>query len=392
MNIKELAEKYSPDIIKYRRWYHAHPELSGNEKQTRARIRADLEAMGITDITELDNCYGLTAVIHGNGEGRTVGLRADTDALTVKEETGLPFASEVDGVMHACGHDTHIAMALGAARILNDMKDSFPGSVRMLFQPGEEIAAGARQMIEGGALEGVDALYGAHIWGALDAPLVCVDEGRRMASCHRFTATITGVSAHGSAPHFGIDAITVASSVIGNLQQCVSRMNDPVNPMVLTIGTIHGGDRFNVIPKKVTVEGCVRTFESGDKIERQMRRIIEDTASAFGAKGELEYEYITAPVSNSDPDLNRIAHDAVVKLYGEEGLGHVPALMGSEDFSWYLDLARVPGVFGFIGSRNEEKGITSTNHQETYTVDEDVLKRGAGVMAQFAYDYLRDGD
>lgn len=388
MDIGVLAKKLSPEIIEMRRWYHAHPELSGHEKNTREKIREDLISMGITDITCCKNCYGLTATLHGARAGKTVALRADTDALPIHEETGLPFASENDGVMHACGHDAHIAMALGAAKILAGLKDELDGDVKFLFQPSEENGKGAKAMIAEGVLDGVDALYGAHIWGTVDAPLIIAEEGPRMAACHRFKVTVTGTSAHGSEPHLGVDAISAASIIVASLQQCVSRMNSPLNPMVLTVGTIRGGEDWNVIPKKVTMNGCVRTFQQGDAIERQMRRVIEQTAESFGAKGELEYNYIAIPLINSDRHLVGIARDAVKELYGREYLGQMPPLMSSEDFPWYTN--KIPGVFVYIGSRNEKKGITATNHQETYTVDEDVLPHGAAVMAAFAQKFLNN--
>ena len=315
-------------------------------------------------------------------------LRSDIDALPVKEQTGLPFASKNEGKMHACGHDNHMAMLLGAAQILNEVKDELYGDVRLIIQPAEEVATGAKAMLAEGALDGVEAIYGAHIWGVLESGLIDVTPGNRMACCHQFKITVTGVSAHGSAPHLGIDAIAVSAAIVNNLQQCVSRMNDPLNPLVLTVGTVHGGDRWNCVPREVEMEGTVRTFKADTSVEEAMRRVIADTASAFGAAGTLAYKYLTLPVINEDEQLNRIAHDAVVKLYGEEGIGHMPAIMGSEDFSWFGEKCRY--IFGFIGSRDEEKGYVYTNHQEKYDVDERVLKRGSAVMAQFAADFLAE--
>lgn len=387
MDIKTLAEKYEDYIISRRRYYHEHPELSGEEKETRAQIRRDLEKIGITDIWEMKECYGMIAVIHGKKPGRTVALRTDIDALNIVEQTGLPFAA-VNGKMHGCGHDAHIAMLLGAARILNEVRGELCGDVRLIIQPAEEIAMGAKWMVNEHAMDGVDAIYGAHIWGNFDAPFVDVTPGNRMAGCDLFTITIEGVSAHGSAPNLGVDAITVAAAVINNIQQYVSRINDPLNPLVVTIGEIHGGTRFNIIPNHVTMEGTVRTFAADKEAERVLKQIVENTAAAFGAKGNVDYRYMTIPVINKDPQLNRIAHDAVVKLYGEEGIGHLETMMGSEDFTHLCP--DIPYLFGFIGSRNREKGLIYTNHQEQYTVDEDVLKRGSAVMAQFAADYLAE--
>lgn len=387
MNIKELMEKNESYIIDRRRYYHSCPELSGEEKETRAQIHRDLEAIGITDIRDMQECYGIVATIHGGKPGKTVALRTDIDALKIVEETGVPYAA-TNGAMHACGHDSHIAMLLGAAKALNEVKDELCGDVRLIIQPAEEIAMGAKWMMAEHAMDGVDAIYGAHIWGNFDAPFIDVSSGNRMAGCDLFTINIDGVAAHGSAPNLGVDAITAAAAVINNVQQYVSRINDPLNPLVVTIGEIHGGTRFNVIPNHVTMEGTVRTFSTDGEAERVIKQIVENTAAAFGAKGTVDYRYMTIPVINSDKQLNRIAHDAVVKLYGEEGIGHLDTLMGSEDFTHLCP--DIPYVFGFVGSRNKEKGITYTNHHEKYTVDEDVLKRGAAVMAQFAVDYLAE--
>lgn len=387
MDIRTLADQYEDYIIDRRRWYHACPEVSGEEQKTRAQVKKDLEAMGITEITEMEDCYGLTAVIRGSRPGKTVALRTDIDALHITEETGLPFAA-TNGNMHACGHDGHIAMLLGAARILNTVRDSLCGNVKLVVEPAEEIGKGGKWMVREGAMDGVDAVYGAHLWGELDAPFVDVTSGLRMAGAETFKITVEGVAAHGSAPHLGVDAITAAAAIINNVQQYASRMNDPLNPLVVTIGTIRGGTRFNVIPNLVEMDGCVRTFQQNGHAERCLRQIVEQTAAALGAKAELEYDYLLKPVINQDAQLLRIAHDAVVKLYGEEGIGHLKTLMGSEDFPHLCQ--DIPYVFAFIGSRNVEKGFTYTNHHEKYTVDESALKRGAAVMAQFAADYLAE--
>lgn len=387
MDIRALAQEHEAYIIERRRFYHACPEISGEEKATRAHIKEDLERIGVTEITELNTCYGLTAMIRGGRPGKTVALRTDIDALKIVEETGLPYAS-ANGSMHACGHDNHIAMLLGAAKILSQCKDELCGNVKLIIQPEEEVATGALKMVGEGAMDGVDAIYGAHIWGNFDAPLIDVTPGNRMACCHGFTIRVEGMAAHASAPNLGVDAIMAANAIANGLQQCVSRMNDPLNPLVLTIGTIHGGTRWNVLPNLVVMEGTVRTFTRDTRVEDQMRRVIETTAAGFGAKATLEYTYMTQPVINDDAQLNRIAHDAVVKLYGEESVGHLETMMGSEDFSWLGE--HVPYIFAFIGSRNQEKGITYTNHHEKYDVDESVLQRGAAVMAQFAADYLRE--
>ena len=251
-----------------------------------------------------------------------------------------------------------------------------------------EVAEGAKAFVKQGVMEGVDAVYGAHIWGNFDAPLVSIESGNRMASAAVFDIEIEGLSAHGSAPNLGVDAIVAASAVVMALQTYVSRNNDPLNPLVLTVGTISGGQRFNVIANKVTMDGTVRTFskELLQSAPVDIEKIVKTTAQAYGATAKFDFKWLTKPVINDNEELNSIAQNDVKKLYGEQALGHLDTMMGSEDFSEFM--AEAPGVFAFIGSRNSQKDITYTNHHEKYTVDEDVLKMGSAVYAQFAYDFL----
>lgn len=385
MDVKKLAEESESYIVERRRYYHAHPELTCEEKNTRDSIHRDLEALGITDIRDASNCYGLIATIHGGKPGKTVALRADIDALSFQEETGLPFASCEPGKMHACGHDCHIAMLLGAAKILQANREELSGNVRLIVQPAEEIVAGANWMIEAGALDGVDAIYGNHVWATVDAPYVDFTAGSRMAYSGRFDIYINGVSSHAASPHLGADAITCAALIIDNLQRYVSRMNDPLNPLVLTIGTIEGGNRFNAVANRVHMEGVTRAY-SADLHEKVMRQIIENTAKAMGMTATLEYADVVAPVLNDDDELTQLAQDAVTKLYGKDTLIQLPPMMGSEDFANYA--AKIPAVFGFLGCRNESKGIVHVNHHEKFDVDESILPRGTAIMTQFAVDYL----
>ena len=388
MDIRALAEKYEGYIIEQRRWFHAHPELSWEEFGTTDHIQEELEKMGL-EVHRFEGRPGCTAMIYGGKAvpgAKTVALRADIDALPVEEKTGLPFASENPGVMHACGHDNHMAMLLGAAKILCEVKDELEGNVKLLFQAAEETCFGAEYYVQQGVLDGVDAIYGQHIWAGLEAPYLNVQPGVRMASCDNFTITVEGSSTHGSTPHLGTDAIVAAASIIMNIQTIVSRNNDPLNALVVSIGEIHGGQRFNILANKVVMEGTCRTHsrEMRGKIEPLLRRICEDTAAAFGAKAELKYDAFPSPVINDHDDLNQIAHDAAVNLYGEEGIKEMPRVMGSEDFAYFMDV--VPGIFGFLGSRDAEH--QASNHNDCYDVPEDVLKRGAAMHAQFAADYL----
>lgn len=390
MNFKDSAEKIEPWIIEKRRFFHQYPELSFQEINTTKEIGACLEELGITP-HYYEDYQGLWAVIQGGQKGnefKTVALRADIDALPVEEHTGLSFSSKIPNVMHACGHDCHIAMLLGGIKLLQEKRDSLSGNVKIIFQAAEESCYGAKYYVEHGFLDDVDAIYGSHIWGDFDAPYMSFESGPRMASCDNFQIRVEGVSAHGSAPHQGIDAILAAAHIITELQAIVSRMNDPLNPLVCTIGEIHGGQRFNIIANQVIMEGTARTHspEMRGKVEGLLRRIVEHTAASFGAKGTLKFDCYPAPVINSHEALNQIANEAAVKLYGADCLKSLPKMMGSEDFAYFME--KVPGIFGFIGSRNESLGYTAKNHNDCYTVDESVLKRGAAMYAQFAYDYL----
>ena len=389
MDIKKLAEKYDDYIIEQRRYFHQHPELSFEEKETTQALKNQLEDMGI-EVTTFDDYYGLVGIIHGGKKsGKTIMLRADIDALPIEEHADVPFASK-NGKMHACGHDCHMAMLLGAVKILNEIKDELDGDVKILFQSAEESCYGAKYYVEKGILDDVDAVFGMHIWGTLDAPYFNLEAGGRMASCDNFKITVKGTSAHGSAPHLGHDAIVAAASMIMNLQTFVSRMNDPLNTLVLSIGTFKGGQRFNIIPNHVEMEGTIRTYsrELRKKMEANIKAIIENVANIFGCEVELEYDAFPNPVINEHKDLNRLAHDAAVKLYGEESLTTMPKLTGSEDFAYFMD--KVPGFFGFLGCANKEIGACYSNHNDKFKVDETVLHRGSALYAQFAVDFLAE--
>jgi amidohydrolase len=389
VNIKELAKKYNDYIIERRRFYHSIPELSHEEVKTTKNLVEDLENMGI-EVTTFPDYTGLLGLIKGGKPGKTVMLRADIDALPVEEKTGLPFASTHPGKMHACGHDAHMSMLLGAAKILVELKDELEGDIKLIFQAAEETAQGAKYYVEKGYLDDVDAVFGMHVWGTVDAPFINFESGDRMASCDTFKLNVKGVSSHGSAPHLGKDAVVAASSIVMNIQTYVSRVNDPTNPLVVTVGKINGGNRFNIIADNVDMEGTIRTYsrELRGQIEADLREIITNTAKALGCEATLEYSYLPGPIINEHEHINRIAQNAAIKLYGEESLAPMNKLMGSEDFAFLME--KVPGFYGFLGCLNKEKGIVYSNHHSEFTVDEDVLHRGSALYAQFAFDFLKE--
>lgn len=387
MKIRELAEKYSDYIIERRRFYHETPELSLKEFETTKNLVKDLKELGVDEVITFPDYLGAIGIIKGGKSGKTVMLRADIDALPVEEKTGKPYSS-TNGLMHACGHDCHMAMQLGAAKILVNLKDEIEGNIKLLFQSGEEVGYGSKYYVENGYLDDVNAVYGTHIWSDIKAGKFNLESGERMASCDVFKITVEGVSAHGSAPHLGKDAIYAAASIVMNLQSFVSRINNPLNPVVLTVGTMNGGQRFNIIANHVEMEGTTRAFskETRTSIEPEMRNIVENTAKALGVKAKLEYNYVTNPIINEHDNINNTVQNAAIKLFGKESLTTMPKVLGAEDYCFLMD--KVPGFFGFIGCYNEELDTIYNNHSDKFDVDESVLYKGSALAAQFAYDFL----
>ncbi|MBV7274090.1 amidohydrolase [Clostridiaceae bacterium UIB06] len=384
MDVKSLAKKYENYIIAMRRDFHQNPELSWAEYRTTEIIERELKAFGI-ETKRLKNT-GAIGILKGREKGKTVALRADIDALELKEETELTFKS-TNGYMHACGHDCHTAMLLGAAKILSELKDEIKGNIKFIFQPAEETCVGAKKIIEqDNVLEDVDGIFGMHIWGTLQSSKFNIEKGARMASADTFRIKIKGLASHGSTPHLGIDAVVASSAVVMNLQSIVSRTIDPLEPVVITIGTIKGGDRFNIIANEVTMEGTTRAFsrEVRNSLEGKMREIVSNTAKTYGAEGILEYEYCPAPLINDDK-LTDIAINSAIKLYGNEILIPMEKLTVSEDFTYFMD--KIPGAFAFLGCGNEKIGIYS-NHNNKFMVDENALHKGSALYAQFALDFL----
>lgn len=389
LKVLDLARKYSNYVIDRRRFYHQIPELSLQEYETTKNLVKDLEEMGVDEVITFPDYQGAIAIIKGGKPGKTVMLRADIDGLPVAEKTGLPYAS-TNGNMHACGHDSHMAMQLGAAKILVDLKDELEGNVKLLFQSGEEVGYGAKYYIEKGHLKDVDAVYGNHIWSDIEAGKFSLEAGERMAACDVFKIIVEGVSSHGSAPHLGNDALVAAASIVMNVQTFVSRVNNPLDPMVVTIGTINGGQRFNIIANHIEMEGTTRAFskEARGSIEKELRKIIENTGKALGVKARLEYDYFTNPIINEHEDLNNLARNAATKLFGEDSLVHMEKLLGAEDFCFFMD--EVPGFYGFVGCYNKEIDAIYNNHNDKFNVDESTLYTGSALAAQFAYDFLNN--
>lgn len=382
-NIEMLGKKYSDYMVEMRRYFHENPEPSSEEYNTSAKIKSELDKMGIPYISIAGT--GVIGTITGVKPGKTVALRADMDALQVNECTGLPFASKKEGLMHACGHDGHIASLLGAAKILNEIKDEIHGTVKLFFQPAEETAQGAKKMIEEGALEGVDGVFGIHLWADIELGKISVEAGPRMASTDLFRIKVTGKGGHGSLPHQGVDAVVVGSAIVMNLQSIVSREVSPLEPAVVSVGQIKSGSRFNVIAPDAFMDGTTRAFsaEVRGKFHSMIDRIAKNTAEAYRATAVTEYEYLV-PVTINDERCSAIAEEAVRETFGEEALTKFPKITGSEDFSYFSNERE--GVLCFVGTGTENY---YPHHHPKFAVDERALPISASMYAAYAVNYLK---
>ena len=395
--VQDIAHEFEPYIIKQRRHFHRHPEPSLHEVRTTQDIANQLDAMNIPYEQPLET--GLVATIRGTAADaydasgkprRRILLRADIDALPVTEQTGAEFASQNPGYMHACGHDCHIAMMLGACQILRHMTDDIHGEVRVVFQPSEENGKGAKMMIAAGAAEGVDGAFAMHIWSEVDAGTISCEPGPRMANTDWFRIDVKGTSCHGAMPQRGADAVMVAAEIVNALQTIVSRDLSPYEPAVVTVGELHGGTARNVIAGSAYLTGTVRTYSDNthELMPGLMRRIVEHIAAALGAEAELtDYTIANYKVDN-DLESSERCREAVVKVLGPEAVGHYRGTLSGEDFSEYLH--EVPGLLAFVGTRNPAVGATFAQHSCYYTVDESVLAKGSMVAAQYALDFLAE--
>ena len=386
------VDEIVPGVIADRRHLHENPELGFEETQTAAFVAQRLEALGAEDIRTGIAKTGITALIRGTkpGSGKVVLLRADMDALPITEEVEAEYASKNPGVMHACGHDAHTAMLMGAARILQERRDQFSGTVKLLFQPSEEAnGGGAKPMIEAGVLEDpyVDACFGQHLMSPIPTGIVGVTGGPLQASSDSFSVKVQGKGGHGAMPNMSIDPIMIATDIVSGLRAIVSRNVDPLDPVVVSVCTFHSGTAFNVIPDTAEFGGTVRTFsnENRDLAEQRIREIAEGVAAAHGATVTVEYKRGYPPTVN-DPAMADLARESIAKVVGEENVGPLPPIMGAEDMSYFLE--ERPGCYFFTGSGNEEKGIVWPHHHPKFDVDEDALGIGVASLVQVAIDYL----
>lgn len=388
-NINSVIERYLDKIISYRRHIHENPELSHEESETAAFIAKTLREMGLEPTTGVGG-NGVTAVINGKGAGKCVGLRADFDALPIQEVTGLPFASKKAGVSHSCGHDMHTAMLLGAAHVLLEMREEFSGSVKLIFQPAEEdvLNCGAAPMIANGALENphVDAMIGQHVWPQYPVGHAAIRNGAMMASSDRFHITVNGKSSHGSAPEDGVDAIVIAAQIITALQTIVSRKVSPRDAAVVSIGTIHGGDRYNVIANKVKLEGTCRNLNPAVRnlMPERITSIAKGVAEAMGGSCEVEYFKGYSPTVN-DPAMFELVHGVMQEVIGDKTVVPEMSALGGEDFSFYCE--KIPCAFFWLGVQTPGKEFYPI-HNGGFSPDERAIPIGIEIAVRSALEFL----
>ena len=372
-----------------------YPELSNREERTSRVIAERLRALGVDEVKTGVARHGIVALLKGRRTGPVVAVRADMDALPIEETMNVPYKSRNNGVKHACGHDVHMAVQLGVAEVLSAMRAKIPGTVKFLFQPAEEgppvgEEGGAMLMVRQGALENPRprAIFGLHTNPWLQAGQIGWTSGSALASADRFRIKVRGKKVHGAAPHEGIDTTVIAAECVLALQSIRSRRIDPSEPMVLTIGSIHGGNRFNIITEEVVLEGTVRAIDEDvrGKIHRLMREILDGVTKAHGGTFELEFDMTGYSVTHNNPPLVEMMLPTIRRVAGEKNVVNVKPTMGAEDFSQYQKV--IPGFFYWLGVGNSQKGITGMWHTPEFDADEESLMVGIKVMAGVVLDYL----
>lgn len=389
-HIKQLAQKHSKQIVDIRNHLHQNPELSFEEYNTQKYVLQQLNNMGINDVTPIANT-GLVALIKGNNpNSKTIALRGDMDALPIEEQNDVPYKSVNTGVMHACGHDVHTSCLLGAAQILNELKTEFEGTIKLVFQPGEEkLPGGASLMIKEGVLKNpdVNSMIGQHVMPLLPVGTVGFRSGLYMASTDEIYVTVKGKGGHGAMPHLNIDPVLITAHIITSLQQLVSRMANPSIPCVLSFGKVIANGATNVIPNEVKMEGTFRTMDEKWRVEahQKMKKLAEGIAESMGGSCEFDIHH-GYPFLKNNPDVTARAKHAAIAYLGEDKVIDLDIWMAAEDFAFFSQ--EVPATFYRLGVRNESKGITSSVHTPTFNIDEEALEIGAGLMAWLAVQEL----
>lgn len=383
------AGQFEDEVIEIRRKIHSNPELSFKEFETSKLVASKLKSLGIEVRTNVGGT-GVVGLLKGAKKGKVVGLRADMDALPVSEDVDVSFKSKNPGSMHACGHDTHVAMLLGAAMLLAKHKKDLAGSVKFLFQPAEEHggSGGAKPMIEDGAMRNpkVDYVFGLHIMSDTPSKTFALRGGALMAAPDSFTITVLGKGGHGSQPNKAIDPIFVAAHVITALQGVKSRMMEQTKPLVVSVCSIHSGTKDNIIPDDAVLQGTIRTLDEAFRVKakKYVARVTNSVCKAFGARCKVEFMEDAYPVTYNDEKVAKRAFKILRQIKGTKTI-EIEPIMGGEDFSRFLQKA--PGVFYFLGTRNKERGCVAPNHSSKFKVDEEVLKYGSVSLAKLAMEF-----
>jgi len=404
--VDRLATQLQPTLVENRRWFHEHPELSNRETHTAAYVAKQLRKLGLQVQTGVANT-GVVAVLQGGKPGPVIALRADMDGLPVVEDVDLPFRSRVKGkfdgkdvgVMHACGHDSHMAVLLGVAEVASRLKAEWPGTLKLIFQPAEEGApegehGGAELMVKQGVLSGApkpEVIFGLHVFSQWDADQLAIRSGGAMASSDDLTITVRGKQTHGARPWAGIDPIAVSAQIIDGLQTIASRQMDISQaPVIVTIGKIEGGVRGNIIPDQVVMKGTLRALDTGmqQELHERVRRTAEKIAESAGASATVEIGAGHAyPVTFNDPKLTARMLPTLSRVAGEGKVLDVPPMLGAEDFSFFQQ--QIPGLFVFIGGRTPGTPADNwpANHSPRFHLDEAMLPLGVRTLANLALDY-----
>ncbi|MFC7393157.1 M20 family metallopeptidase [Scopulibacillus cellulosilyticus] len=387
-SLNDLVNSVKQDVINWRRYLHENPELSFEEKETSQFVYEKLQSFGNLEVSRPTETSVVARLI-GQASGKVIAFRADMDALPILEENDFEFASKNKGVMHACGHDGHTAMLLGAAKILSQMKDDINGEVRFIFQHAEELPpGGAQEMVDAGVMDGVDEIVGLHLMSLLPKGKIGIGYGPITANADTFEIKIHGRGSHASQPENAIDPVAIGSQVVANLQHIVSRNTDPIERLVISVTQFHGGTANNVIPQSVELGGTVRSFnpEIRNNAPKLMKKIIKGVTEAHGASYELDYQFGYASVNN-DENVTRKMEEMIEEVFGKDYIEYPPAAMGGEDFSAFL--TKAPGCFIPVGAGNKEKGITAPHHHPKFTVDEDSLEDGVKILVNAPFKLLK---
>jgi amidohydrolase len=377
----EVEEEFAEKIVALRRDIHREPELGFDTEKTAEKVLAALDGLPLDVETGFAE-NGIVATLEGDGDGRTVALRADMDALPIEEETDLPFASEIEGRMHACGHDGHTSMLVGAAHALSGMRDRLGGSVKFIFQPAEEGGGGGKVMVDEGVVEGVSSIFALHLWPGLPFGKVATKAGPIMAAADAFEMEIVGSGGHGAMPHLAADAVVIAAQVVTALQTVVSREVDPVEPAVLTVGEIGAGTAFNIIPEKARLGGTVRTLNSAvrERMPGRVEAVARGVAQGMRGDANLDYDF-SYPVTVNDEGSAGYALGVAEDLFGAQSIQELPnPSMTAEDFAFYLE--KVPGAFIWLGVGEDMSGL----HTPQFAFDEEILPRGSALLAALALE------